>query len=48
MTLQRDYLLEWLSKGATDSTIEKKEKIIFLLNSLIDDQKDGKPPIHNL
>ncbi len=48
MSLQRKYLLELLNKGTSDSTIEKKEKMIFLLNSLIDDQKDGKPPIANI
>ena len=38
-------LLEFLGRRNLDNSIEEREKIINLLNSLIDDKKDGKPPI---
>ena len=47
MTSHREYLLEWLSKGTIENPIEKREKVFSLLNSLIDDQKNGKAPRRN-
>ena len=43
-TSQRKSLLKYLSKGIVDHSIDKQEKVITLLNSLIDDKKDGKIP----
>ena len=38
-------LLEFLGRRNLENSIEEQEKIINLLNSLIDDKKDGKPPM---
>ena len=37
-------LLRFLSKGIMDHSIGKNEKVITMLNSLIDDRKDRKIP----
>jgi len=44
-TSQRDHLLHYLDGVIVDHPIEKRASIIALLNSLVDDKKDGKPPL---
>ena len=43
-TYQPIALLKYLRKGIPHHSIEKDEKIINMLNSSIDDKKDGKMP----
>ena len=40
-------LLEFIGKGIVDNPIEKQERVIALLNSLVDDKKNGKNPKTN-
>tara|TARA_B100000029_G_scaffold300445_1_gene293391 strand:+ start:2376 stop:2531 length:156 start_codon:yes stop_codon:yes gene_type:complete len=43
-TYQTRALLKYLRKGILHHSIEKDKKIINMLNSFIDDKKDGKMP----
>ena len=43
-TYQPRALLKYLRRGTLHHSIEKHEKIINMLNSSIDDKKDGKMP----
>ncbi len=44
---RRDYLMQYLSQGLIDHPIEGQEKVISLLNSWVDDKKDGKANFPN-
>ena len=45
-TYQREDLLQCLGRDIAKQNIEKGQKVIALLNSMVDNKKDGKPPSH--